>query len=637
MNLIEEVSPSPGRPDVSCREACKSGSVVPGAPSTRRRLPPGRPHGRSRAHRRASQTRPCGFTLLPRDDVLAQVHAVEEQRRAGAACPSMEFPSRSRTTSTSPAVLPRPAARRSSTCREQTASVVARLLAAGAILVGKTNLDQFATGLAGDRSPYGVLPQRLRRKVHLRAAPVPGRRWRWRPAWSVSLWARTRRDRDACRPGATTSSASSQRLACSTPTASFPPAGRWTASRSSPSPPTTPCASARSVAAHRGPTPAPPERPAANVTFAVPRAADLEFYGDGEQRDFVRPHGTPPGGDGLAAARVRPGAPSAKSPSLLYDGPVGRRTPGGPASVPRRPRRQGPPGHPRPYRRGRTLQRGGFVRGRLPVGSAPPGLPAGVRAGRGAGRPDHAGAADPRRRARRLDRLGPATGPLHQFRQPPAPRRRGRPRRFHAARPAGRRHPDRTGRQRPAAVRIGGGLAAIARTCRWARPAIRSPSPPASVPVAGAAAGARAPGRRRRRLARPAASPGTAPRRRGLRAFLPHRAPLSLRRPHGPVPSPARPGAAGRAGAAIAVEVYDLPLAGFGAVVNAVAPPLAIGTVELEDGEAIKGYLCEGWAAARARDITEFGGWAAFRDHLEQTRPAHRPGRPIVRDLSGNC
>jgi allophanate hydrolase len=38
----------------------------------------------------------------------------------------------------------------------QTAPVVARLIAAGAVLVGKTNLDQFATGLVGIRSPYGV-------------------------------------------------------------------------------------------------------------------------------------------------------------------------------------------------------------------------------------------------------------------------------------------------------------------------------------------------------------------------------------------------------------------------------------------------------------------------------------------------
>ena len=41
------------------------------------------------------------------------------------------------------------------------------------------------------------------------------------------------------------------------------------------------------------------------------------------------------------------------------------------------------------------------------------------------------------------------------------------------------------------------------------------------------------------------------------------------------------------------MEIYDLPTAGFGRLVASVAPPLAIGTVELEDGEAVKGFLCE--------------------------------------------
>ncbi|WP_432487068.1 allophanate hydrolase [Kineococcus sp. SYSU DK018] len=40
---------------------------------------------------------------------------------------------------------------------ERTATAVQRLLDAGAVLVGKTNLDQFATGLVGTRSPYGVV------------------------------------------------------------------------------------------------------------------------------------------------------------------------------------------------------------------------------------------------------------------------------------------------------------------------------------------------------------------------------------------------------------------------------------------------------------------------------------------------
>lgn len=64
---------------------------------------------------------------------------------------------------------------------------------------------------------------------------------------------------------------------------------------------------------------------------------------------------------------------------------------------------------------------------------------------------------------------------------------------------------------------------------------------------------------------------------------------------------------------AVAVEIYDLPMAGFGRLVASVAPPLAIGTVELADGEAVKGFLCEPHAAARATDITDFGSWIAYR------------------------
>ena len=52
----------------------------------------------------------------------------------------------------------RPRAPRSPTRRRTRRSVVAALEAAGAIVVGKTNLDQFATGLVGTRSPYGAVP-----------------------------------------------------------------------------------------------------------------------------------------------------------------------------------------------------------------------------------------------------------------------------------------------------------------------------------------------------------------------------------------------------------------------------------------------------------------------------------------------
>ena len=76
--------------------------------------------------------------------------------------------------------------------------------------------------------------------------------------------------------------------------------------------------------------------------------------------------------------------------------------------------------------------------------------------------------------------------------------------------------------------------------------------------------------------------------------------------------SPPRPGLLcdeARAGS-VEVEIYDMPFAGFGRLVASVLPPLAIGTVELADGEAVKGFLCESFATAVARDITDFGSWA---------------------------
>jgi allophanate hydrolase len=83
-----------------------------------------------------------------------------------------------------------------------------------------------------------------------------------------------------------------------------------------------------------------------------------------------------------------------------------------------------------------------------------------------------------------------------------------------------------------------------------------------------------------------------------------------------------------RAGS-INVEIYDLPVAGFGTLVASVAPPLAIGTIELEDGEAVKGFLCESWAAATARDITEFGGWVSFREDLRENVSGASPVRKL--------
>jgi allophanate hydrolase len=78
---------------------------------------------------------------------------------------------------------------------------------------------------------------------------------------------------------------------------------------------------------------------------------------------------------------------------------------------------------------------------------------------------------------------------------------------------------------------------------------------------------------------------------------------------------PGKPGLVrvdGRAGASIEVEVWELGEAAFGSFVAAVPPPLAIGTLLLEDGTAVKGFLCEAHAAAGADDISRYGGWRAY-------------------------
>lgn len=65
-------------------------------------------------------------------------------------------------------------------------------------------------------------------------------------------------------------------------------------------------------------------------------------------------------------------------------------------------------------------------------------------------------------------------------------------------------------------------------------------------------------------------------------------------------------------GQPIEVELWDLPEAAVGSFVADIPAPLGIGTIELSDGRAVKGFICEPRGIAGARDITEFGGWRAF-------------------------
>jgi allophanate hydrolase len=90
---------------------------------------------------------------------------------------------------------------------------------------------------------------------------------------------------------------------------------------------------------------------------------------------------------------------------------------------------------------------------------------------------------------------------------------------------------------------------------------------------------------------------------------------------------PFRPGLVRRrgGGAAIEVEVWALPRAAFGDFMAGIPTPLAIGSVALDDGGLVKGFLCEAHGLDGARDITAFGGWRAYlRDKDKPSRPEAR-------------
>jgi len=81
--------------------------------------------------------------------------------------------------------------------------------------------------------------------------------------------------------------------------------------------------------------------------------------------------------------------------------------------------------------------------------------------------------------------------------------------------------------------------------------------------------------------------------------------------------TPPKPGLVhcGEGGRPIELEVYELAVPAFGSFVAEVPPPLAIGTVTLQDGTNVRGFLCESYALSGALDITGHGGWRSYLEH----------------------
>ena len=70
------------------------------------------------------------------------------------------------------------------------------------------------------------------------------------------------------------------------------------------------------------------------------------------------------------------------------------------------------------------------------------------------------------------------------------------------------------------------------------------------------------------------------------------------------------------AGAAIQVEIWRVPAENFGSFVAGIPAPLGIGKVKLEDGSYVSGFICEPYGLEGAKEITELGGWRAYMQTL---------------------
>ena len=58
--------------------------------------------------------------------------------------------------------------------------------------------------------------------------------------------------------------------------------------------------------------------------------------------------------------------------------------------------------------------------------------------------------------------------------------------------------------------------------------------------------------------------------------------------------------------------MWAMPLHEFGSFVAGIPAPPGIGTINLEDGSSVKGFICEPAALSGAEEITRFGGWRNY-------------------------
>lgn len=71
-------------------------------------------------------------------------------------------------------------------------------------------------------------------------------------------------------------------------------------------------------------------------------------------------------------------------------------------------------------------------------------------------------------------------------------------------------------------------------------------------------------------------------------------------------------------GDSIPIELWQMPVEHFGSFVGLIPAPLGIGSLETVDGRWVKGFICEPWAIDDATDITDLGGWRNYIAQLKK-------------------
>ena len=87
-----------------------------------------------------------------------------------------------------------------------------------------------------------------------------------------------------------------------------------------------------------------------------------------------------------------------------------------------------------------------------------------------------------------------------------------------------------------------------------------------------------------------------------------------------PNSTPAKPGliySPGCAGPGIELEVWAMPEDTVGSFLNGIPAPLSLGTIGLEDGSSVKGFLCEPSGVVGAEEITQLGGWRGYVQRMK--------------------